>query len=114
MVVYTHNFLIVIIIAALPKRLSDVELVAYPNVQYRIHGVIVQEVQHTLFHNIKISHGFIQCVSRIKDFPGDHIGEMRDPVRFSEILSITEQLDPLSHQFFVGHIASPDTICVLV
>ena len=91
-VVDAHHLFVVIIIAAFPERLGDVELVAYAYVQYRIHRVFVQEMQHAFFHDFEVGHGLVQGVPRVEDFPGDHIREVRYAVGPAEVRGVPEQL----------------------
>ena len=94
MVVDSYHIFIVVIVAALAEGFGDGELVADTHVHQTVNAVAIQEFDHGLFQNIEIGHGLIQGVACVKDLPGDHVGEVGDPLRFLEIGSVTEKLHP--------------------
>ena len=103
MVMNADHFLIVIIVAFFAEGFGDSKLVADTHIHQTVARVIIQKLDDSIFQNIEIGHGLIQCIACIKDLPGDHIGKMGNPFGFLEVCRIAEQLDTGLLQFLRIH-----------
>jgi hypothetical protein len=60
-------------------------------------------VDDAFLHDGQIDQGLIQSVARVEHLPGDHVGEMGDPVRFLEVSRVPVKLYPVRFQLLGVH-----------